>query len=744
MAKRKTQYEPPIERQRSPGEQPTAYGYQIRSRALRFREGKLSIARRHAENFSKDDVTIDLAELLLPPNLLHPKVQRLIDRPDFARVIVAVVDSYMLRQKNTKSTASTARTLAGTVMRFLEYCWLNDIYHLKEVTSARWESFFRTFAKGGWHLVLALEGRVEEIDLRTIPIYRRKAAKPRKMRKERYASIACASVLRAIGTNVASNQVSLDYRPGTIKAVLRPTRGEAAMSESLLTQVINQLNNLADLPREMRASSVAHPNPYLYAALLEGVPPSRTDNFDPPALAALMAESYRWVSIYGDLIVRLSKRVFSAYATLARPMLAEPMLIELMEAPERLELEAALGVNIETVRHNGDWESGVGLVGLMRTLLASCFLLLGVFNARRKDEIQSRSIGLYAGAFECADDELGIYQSFFYCEKTSMDYRQFFVNEISYKALMTTKALSDISWETVSKNGGDVPEGRLRKTFCMPPREHETSPIWYDYSSDPGIGLLCERATGKKNLAVPNAHMFRRAYAVVFHYRYENADLYALSQQLDHHDLNMTLHYVLEGASRVLAHHAATLWGDGGETKRERALLAADLNKEVNKYGKEKLHDDVKRILAGEKSVAGGFPELVQRFSRRMYGRIKYDDENLRSAAKGLSGILIDRGHTVVPLRHGNCNAGRAKPSARCYRDGRLARENASPLVCGDCPYHAMKRMHLQVIEDDMERERAYVDRLDADSLQARQARHALQATERLITFYKRKGLELQ
>lgn len=712
---------------------PMAYGYMIRSKSLRFCDDILYISREYAKNMKAPALKLNFSLAYLPPNKIYKTVQKLKDRPDLARVVVAVVDLYILRQRNSKSTADTALALASNVIRFLEYCWINNIFHLKNVTPSHWDDFLNKYVKGDWHLVLDLERRASSIDISTLRL---------SLRRQRRNAIeySCLSLLEAIGTNIAESQVNFEYKISNNNGVLRRARGAAPLSESSITAVISHLNNLADIPKDMRTLSLAHQNPYIYASSV-GEVSSRTRNFEPEKLAALMREAYLWVTVYAELILKLAGRVYRDMPQYEGRYLDEMRLIVLLEAPETKSLERLLGVSITNVRRVGDWHK-IGLLGLLRVMLAASFILLCVFNGRRKDELQSPVFGLYSDGFECLDVNLGLYQAYFYCEKTTRDYQQFFINEISFKALSVLKAVSNLAWEHVVRNGGEHVDGHERKLFCMPARDNEHYPVWYDYSTDRGIDLLTERATSSKDPVVPNAHMFRRAYAVVFMYRYENEDLYALSQQLDHHDLGMTLHYVLEGPSRVFAHHAATLWGDGGATKKARAAHAASLVKEIEDYSSVKLHDDILEILIGEKIVAGKFPRLVQRFLRVMHGRIKYDDANLRDLANSVSKVLVGRGHTVRPFVHGNCNSGVAKSGAKCYREGRLARELASVIVCGNCPYHLMKRNHLRAVQDDLERQRRIIAIRSSDSLQSVAELHALRATENLIEFYLSKNID--
>lgn len=703
-----------------------AYGHQIRCIAIRFSEDIIYVDRKFSINSKSPTVKLDFAEVYLPPNGLYPGVTLLKDRPDLARIVVAVIDNYMLRCKVTKSTATTALSIASNVIRFIEYCWLNHIYHLGDVGRAQWDRFLADYASGGWFKVLNLEARVDEVDFRLLKLKRRKGA------GEGYSG---ASLLKTIGANVEENQIRLEYVRGESKGSIHRAKNDVRPSESLITQLISQLNNLVDLPKDMRAQTVVHPNPYIFAKSVSAIPPERTENFEPAQLGSLIAEAFRWVNDYGPLVVQLLEKVYEKLQPHEEDEVDETRMMIMLDAAERKTIESKIGARLTSVRRNGTWSGGMGLLGLTRVVMASCFLILGVFNGRRKDEVHSKAIGVYSGGFSCLDEDLGIYACNFYCEKTTHDYKEFYVNEISFKALELMKRLSDCSWGTAGLNNGFIASGLERKLFCMPPRSTEHVPIWYDFSNDEGIVLLTERATGAAAV-IPNAHMFRRAYAVVFMYRYENADLYALSQQLDHRDLSMTCHYIMDTASRALARHAAKLFGDGGENARERAIHAKMLTKEVDEYAQIKLQDDILEILSGRKPSAGGFGRLVQRFARKMLGKVRYDDEDLRKAAGKVSKLLIARGHTVNPLRHGNCNAGPAKSAAKCHKNGRLHQENASPVVCGDCPYHLAKENHIKIIAMDLVAQRQLVNSLPVDSVLWTKEREALSATEALINFY--------
>lgn len=231
--------------------------------------------------------------------------------------------------------------------------------------------------------------------------------------------------------------------------------------------------------------------------------------------------------------------------------------------------------------------------------------------------------------------------------------------------------------------------------------------------------------------------MFRRAYAVVFYYRYENAELCALSQQLDHKDLEMTLHYVLDGKNRDIERAASTLWADQGRSRSARAEHARELAKEVDEYGATKFQDDILEILTNPQSSRGGFKRLVERFARRMFGRVVYDDNALRlKAAQSVSAAFLERGHSLRPFPHGNCNAGPPKRSAGCYDNNQLARENASPIVCSHCPYHSLKQAHVESIRQDLVRQEAALESLPVNVIRYKVLNQEIEVTRKLIKHY--------
>ncbi len=207
-----------------------AYGYEIRCRGLKFENDVLHVAEKFTENKKEKTLKLDLKRAYLPPNRLYPAMSTLNARPDLARIVVAVVDTYLIRQQNTKSTAQTAANLARCVIRFLEYCWLNDIYHLKNVTPGQWEAFLAKFVEGGWPHVLELQRRAAKIDLRTLRLSRR-------AHKKGIVDYSCQSLLDVIGTNVANSHLHLEYKRGASTGVLRHARGAVQPSESVITQV---------------------------------------------------------------------------------------------------------------------------------------------------------------------------------------------------------------------------------------------------------------------------------------------------------------------------------------------------------------------------------------------------------------------------------------------------------------------------------------------------------------------------
>ena len=337
-------------------------------------------------------------------------------------------------------------------------------------------------------------------------------------------------------------------------------------------------------------------------------------------------------------------------------------------------------------------------------------------NARRRDEITHRKFGLHIGCIRSEDEELGVFKGTFYIEKTLQGYLDFYVNKTTKQAIKLLEEIQHVF------DGANVSLGRA-SVSSSPPKEqslfgyHRFSRIdglkadrcWYSFTSDAATGqasYFLRRALGANFALSPHPHMFRRLYALVFIYQYENASLQALSAQLGHDDLSATEIYVTDPAMRDEAERIEFKMDVTG-SRRTRAFAAhlQALRSEIDIVRDEKLLETVLSILNGE-PASGGYPRFIKRFYRRISGRIDFSQLDITAQAQAIKEIVKTRGHSPKTMRHGQCMAGSQLPAhgARCRSEtGNLEAKNASPTTCFKCPQHYLSKAYLKNLERDLE-----------------------------------------
>ena len=120
-------------------------------------------------------------------------------------------------------------------------------------------------------------------------------------------------------------------------------------------------------------------------------------------------------------------------------------------------------------------------------------------------------------------------------------------------------------------------------------------------------------------------HMFRRAFSMIYVWRYEFGDLAYLSRFLYHNDLKHTLAYV-----------------EGDDIQE----FMSDAERELGRSLME-------RALVGKEAFGGGFGAWLERFARRLRARVavirpEHVDHWIRAR-------VADGGFSIVPGPHGYC-----------------------------------------------------------------------------------------
>jgi hypothetical protein len=688
---------------------------------------KIRVRKTHARSDAPGWLEIDIGAAWLPAGPTNPNPMQLRNRPEMCWTIVAALDTYLLRQKGSKSGHVVASDIVRYLTKLFEYFWLNGFYRIQDVPREAWEPLRKHLVRGGWVAALEIERRT--IGLLDSSNHIAHEFLRKGQRKATTFSVR-TSFLSALGTNIAARELQwaktlLEQAAGYCPRTGSPAEYQRIplkpMSQTMLLQVLRAFDTLADVQGPLGLTYLPTANAFEYAKK-HGRKGGRTTNLSPEVAARLLAHSYKWVTDIGPKVVALVEACGVQFAFLHTPefnnrystpasadALRSQRANEILAAlPEREELEILLGKKVRGLTKRTPQAQQVSLYALLNQLLSACFTVIALMNGRRKDEVSHEAIGLHRSCVRVVDAELGLAESEFYIEKTFRDYKWFFIGDITQRAIGLLQHLSDIAWGwAIHVRGKPEPRDRDFKIFCFPAfaSSSKRGMLWFDFNANPGgmaSDFLAQALGDQADDFVVTPHMFRRGYGLIYHYRYENATLIALAQKYGHLDLGSTLHYVTNDANTPLGAHAAAMWAAPKRTfadhqQQHFAVLAG----EIDTVGREKLHTFVEQVVAGIGSFSGGFVRLVQRFHRRLSSHVDYGALKKTSQAQSLSTALLARGHSPHPYRHATCMAGAYRRAAACTRDGRLARERSGPVVCSGCAYSVIIQSHVEAMRED-------------------------------------------
>lgn len=705
---------------------------------------------------------IDLASMYLPVTPLSAAPTRLSDRPDLMKVILAAADTYTLRVKPGKSFPLVASRIIRVAAKVIEYGWLHGRYSVSDWTPPLVHKLTAELAKGGWAGALQIGRRASAVADSISP----KEASEFLYTNDKRRSLALRSRFNAlIGTcaykaelHVAKHELArraglvLEANVFETQERKRARSIESGMSVTHLGQELWCLNMLSDLPDDLGFCFSAVPDIAKRTHEL-GRENNRTENLGPEHVAQILVEAQRWQRELAEPLLDLWTEIEVALDE-ARPTTSDGfhyhlrMVVALSK--NRSALEKALGVQIKGTVSMGYDEGVVSLALLTYALMTSCFVTIAIFNARRKDEVQHPDFGLRRGSLKIIDEKLSLFECWFYVEKTHRTRIPYFVNTYTKRAIEVLERTSDLARRLLCLRAGvsvPLPDG-----LFLVPRvgfvRDVSNPLWYSF----GTSLTGQSrwffalALGGQELRL-KAHMFRRAYALLFHYRYEDASLIALAQHFGHMDLDM-IHVYLTDIRKGGAAAGSEMYAKIAPHLRQAYEdHSRDVLQEVHLVAIERIEVFVREVIDGAAAFSGGFARLVQRLHQRLGLRVEYQELSNKEKSEIVARLMTRRGHEFRPFAHGNCVApsGRPVPLGHCSSSDKreLKRENASSITCAKCPYHVVSEAHVKTLEEELTRMQSR--RLNASaetSLAAMRANADVENLQRLI-FLHRKNLQL-
>jgi hypothetical protein len=688
---------------------------------------RLTILRLEASEGEEQHWIFDFNEAFLPPNSTYPFAKRFVDSEWHVRTVALCAQEYLRRCRNSKSRTTRAKKIIRDITMTLEYLWLNDVQKLENAHPYHFANLAFALSQGGWVHALKLKERISALGQQVIA-----SLISKELGKSGFLEYVFSGneIRQLVGTNsVALRRLLVEISSGKV------SEEGVKWGASTLMETLNSVNLLYDIGVSMGLNKPPYVNAYKLATKL-GAPSSRTKNIDAEAAAILLKNAVSWIYEYGPTIASLmeevSKEVVDLRA-LTRKYMGRRLKLFFQDLPSRISAQRNLPF---PVRHldfgRRTEERSQSLRTAILCLITACYVIIASMNGRRKDEISHKKFGLRVGDLTVLNEELELYQIDFYIEKTYRKRLPFYVNKITADAVRLLERLES-SYKHIDDALG-IHVGSSRSLFSYrrfsQMRGVGGKKKWYSFAASSGANEedalpFLIHAFGDKPLPAVSSHMFRRMYALIFYYQYENSDLQALMHQLGHFDLTSTMIYVTDPKSRSeLERISSVMDVSSSEIQRARLSHIEELQEQINEVGDEKFAEDILSILDGARR-AGGYERFVRRVHVKLSHVASIDLQDTGSLS--IVGVLKQRGHFPKPMRHGQCMAGStlSVKSAHCVSKNKkeLDRSIASASTCGNCIFHLTSPAYISNIESDLKEMQRELDLLNAGTLAFEQKR---------------------
>jgi len=699
-----------------PRQETSVMRYALRSPALRFNGSTLLY------HDGKEEHSFDFSELYLPPTSARPAMTRLSDYPQHVDTLLAAADIRIDRSKEGLPPGRSMSRQFYLIRHVLDWLSARGIYRLRDATEDHTRELVAQLAQGGWGQALSLESRwksvldqfeTEEIDLSNAFHFRHeRSGKYLETLQQRYwrKRLGWGGLVPLTPSSKARIERLAAKWPVSDGWAKRWVSNVEAPSHYVLRNIMGWLNDLATLPVSVDRLQHRATNSVISSSKkMAKKASSRTANLRLDDAVTLISTALKLLYETAPLLLDLYEAARAVYPTLSIGKRQN----WLYRSAARERLEKAIGKPIAKWTWSGAnrrTPTCYAVDEILAAIQGACAIVLAAMNARRQREICDRHRGVRVGDLVVLDDSLGLYQCWFYVEKTYRDRHLFYVNQASADAL---RCLDRLKHACVPFDCDVMAEPSLFE--CGRFTERALHPgAHFSFSEDSGrtrsLVSFLKVAYDKPDVAPEIAsHMFRRFYAILYYHRYEHAELRALKQHLRHLDVAMTRVYVTDPSVRPLAEQIGAALGKANYNSVSHHLIdsleseALDIQNALEEMGKEKLEMAVNEILNGA-PTAGGFSNIVRKLYRQLLPRLVVESQ-AKAALKGrVMGLFDAHGYRVKPMQHGQCHAPDVRRNLKgaCEQDGILAREHASPRVCGRCPFHFNNKAYLENLKEHL------------------------------------------
>lgn len=656
---------------------------------------------------------ITLHQFWLPENTVYTVGMKLIEVPHLIITAIEAINFAVRASRDSKSKANRIFMLFRSIVKYIEYAWLNDMYDLGQIPKRFSDELPHLLADGGWHLALQIEDRlINYLDSATDqshPIFRS---------TNDVTSVNSRAFQESIHTNINGREVTIYFNilkdfqleKGWINSnqyIKKDNPTNLGMKYSMLKSTLEAINYLTYV-NELSGSAIPPFPDYVRLSKKITEAPGHTRNIDGASAGIILESSLFFLYENASIAIDILK-----YAAVELENYKNPTNADRRQFYKKISSIAnACGFDEKTGNVYKLYKISQlsTLNNISRDIYTCCFILIAVFNARRKDEIIHKKFGLYFGSCTTYNERLKVFELMIYIEKTIKGYAPFYVGDVTKHAVSTLENLQELFFNLSAVEKDKNKANRELTLFRYKNFTWEglsETPSYYNFEATPkgqSYRFLSEFVGLDMPIRV-SPHMFRKLYCTIFINQHEYPNLPALSQQLRHGELSTTQIYI---TSPIMQKQAGSLskvydWNineyDTLHTAHNEAIL-----EDLQTARHEKLSEIIYSILNGQKT-SGGYKKLVTYIFKKFNKSIEFANLDDNHKIKLITEKLKSRGHSPSPFSHSQCLAGSTKIRSRskCWdkSDDLLHKENASPSLCAKCPFSSTSEAHLSNMKAD-------------------------------------------
>nr|WP_180203004.1 hypothetical protein [Pseudomonas sp. SbOxS1]NYU02587.1 hypothetical protein [Pseudomonas sp. SbOxS1] len=681
---------------------------------------------------------IDLKRYWLPANAVYEIPSRFVGFTPYLVALLYSLDYFAVSNTPSNSKCNRICFMLSSIIKFLEYCWLNNIFDLSTISAPFALKLARVLARNGWHEAL-------DIDLR-LTGFLDTAVDPSKSiftSTNSKVSLSSAGFQAAIATNISGNEVAIYFdrvRNFQVakgwRATFRPNNKTASgMKYSLLRQTLESINLLYHSLDDYRAKVVPYEN-YVQLAKKLTENPGTTADINSYDAGMLLEYSLECINTKSNRTLHLIAFALKQLSTVGD---VREKFSRVMRFARRVGL-----INPDAIESASVKDGFRFLNSSVKEVLNSCFVVIAIFNARRKRELTHKKYGISLGSGVVINEKAGIFFQQFYVEKTVKNYVGFFIASATKTAITILEKLQLIFAGKPFRNHN---YSRLtdRDLTLFRYKQFNSSGLVDKYSQfdfecfEPTMsGNFIYSAIGKQIRLTP--HMFRRLYCKIFINRYEYFMLPFLSYQLQHEDIATTQIYVSNPQTQTESAEISKLYDWDLSVQSEAHIIHNDeIMMSMADATREKFSEIIYRSISCE-NTSGGYTKLMRALYKKMFSSVEYAEPD-QDKIETLVERLKNRGHAPQPFKHAQCLAGsnRVKSKSKCWQrsENKLNKEKASPKLCRGCLFSWTSEEHVYGMEMDLADMRLEVVKMPEASIARINMEYEIADLENTLIYHK-------